>query len=317
MKSKLMLMRIFLILLFAILCSWETKAQKYVAEERDLGAKYPIDTCLLCVTYDFAYVQDTSNMKRLHDRTLLETGKNTTLYYSLYADRIDSMSYAHYVVIPRTDIARLEMGTRLLDWLEDDEHPWYCNIYTWPKDRKRLVSTRFLHEEYQYSEPVEALEWQITEQTDTIVGYLCRKAVATFRGRTWEAWFAPEIPQADGPWKLGGLPGLILKATDTKGLFCWTAIGLEQPVGRMIYDYADKALNGTNRHELVIPSHKKVKCTRKDVDRLWRRQWLASLTMYFLDGKEHIIYDMSTQKTVEIDINYIPEGYYPKLELDI
>jgi len=26
---------------------------------------------------------------------------------------------------------------------------------------------------------------------------------------------------------------------------------------------------------------------------------------------------MSTQKTVEIDINYIPEGYYPKLELDI
>lgn len=85
----------------------------------------------------------------------------------------------------------------------------------------------------------------------------------------------------------------------------------------MIYDYADKALNGTNRSGLIIPSHKKVKCSRKDVDRLWRRQWLAPMTVMFLDGEEHIIYDMSTQKTVEIDINDVPKGYYPKLELDI
>ena len=53
------------------------------------------------------------------------------------------------------------------------------------------------------------------------------------------------------------------------------------------------------------------------MDRLWRRQWLAPMTVMFLDGEEHIIYDMSTQKTVEIDINDVPKGYYPKLELDI
>lgn len=311
-------MRTFLILLSAILLSWGTaSAQHYFPELRDPGAKYPIDTCRLWVTYDFAYVEDTLDMKILHDRTLLEIGPSTSRYYSQYTDRIDSMAYLHYLEIPRTDIARLEKGIQVWNWLQPDEHPWYCDVYTFPKEKKRMVSTRFLKEEYRYDEPVEALDWRITEQTDTVAGYLCRKAVATFRGRTWEAWFAPEIPQAHGPWKLGGLPGLILKAADTEGLFRWTAIGLEQPVGRMIHDYADKALNGTNRSEPIIPSHRKVKCSRKDVDRLWRRQWLAPLTVMFLDGEEHIIYDMSTQKTVEIDINYIPEGYYPKLELDI
>ncbi len=310
-------MRTFLILLSAILFSWETVSAHYFPDLRDPGAKYPIDTCHLCVTYDFAYVEDTLDMKFLHDRTLLEIGQNTSHYYSQYTDRIDSMAYLHYVAIPRTDIARLERGIQVWDWLQPDEHPWYCDIYTWPQDRKRMVSTRFLKEEYRYDEPVEALAWRITEQTDTVAGYLCRKAVAAFRGRTWKAWFAPEIPLAQGPWKLGGLPGLILKAADTDGLFCWTAIGLEQPVDRMIYDYADKALNGTNRSGPIIPSHRKVKCSRKDVDRLWRRQWLAPMTVMFLDGEEHIIYDMSTQKTVEIDINDVPKGYYPKLELDI
>lgn len=125
------------------------------------------------------------------------------------------------------------------------------------------------------------------------------------------------MPFPYGPWKLGGLPGLILKASDADGLFVWTAIGLEQPDQRMIYDYAEKALQGLNRHPLSIPAHKQVKCKRKDFDKLWHRQWLAPMTMVFLDGEEHIIYDMSTQKTVKIDVNNVPNGYYPKLELDI
>lgn len=43
------------------------------------------------------------------------------------------------------------------------------------------------------------------------MGYSCQKATTTFRGREFNVYFAKDIPIADGPWKLNGLPGLILE----------------------------------------------------------------------------------------------------------
>lgn len=56
--------------------------------------------------------------------------------------------------------------------------------------------------------------WKIENETKEILGYQCKKATMTFRGRNYTAWFAPKIPISDGPWKFSGLPGLILEITD-------------------------------------------------------------------------------------------------------
>ena len=37
-----------------------------------------------------------------------------------------------------------------------------------------------------------------------------------------------DIPVSDGPWKLGGLPGLILEAYDKGHQYTFTAVGLER-----------------------------------------------------------------------------------------
>ena len=63
-----------------------------------------------------------------------------------------------------------------------------------------------------------------TMQRDTVR----RLATADFRGRRWTAWFATDIPISDGPWKLGGLPGLILEAYDKGHQYTFTAVGLER-----------------------------------------------------------------------------------------
>lgn len=68
-----------------------------------------------------------------------------------------------------------------------------------------------------YQEPRPQLNWQILPENKTINNLQCTKAQATFRGRTYTAWFSPEIAIPYGPWKLQGLPGLILEAADDTG----------------------------------------------------------------------------------------------------
>lgn len=78
-----------------------------------------------------------------------------------------------------------------------------------------------------YDEDYQSQDWIIQDSTKQCVGYTCRKAVCTFRGRHWTVWFAPDIPIEDGPWKLKGLPGLILEAYDSSKDYHYVAIKMK------------------------------------------------------------------------------------------
>lgn len=86
---------------------------------------------------------------------------------------------------------------------------------------------------YQTDEPYEKLQWELTDAQDSIFGYDCQSATTKYHGLTWNAYYTEEIPSGIGPWKLGGLPGLITKATDATGTHTFTLCGLmkeEQPI---------------------------------------------------------------------------------------
>ena len=40
-------------------------------------------------------------------------------------------------------------------------------------------------------------------------------------GKQWRVWYCEDIPASAGPWKLRGLPGLIVKAEDIDGIHCF------------------------------------------------------------------------------------------------
>ena len=82
--------------------------------------------------------------------------------------------------------------------------------------------------DWRYEEDWEKPEWEIIDETKEIMGFQCFKATADYRGRRWTAWFTPEIPVQDGPWKLCGLPGLILEAVDSGNVYHFVASGLKQ-----------------------------------------------------------------------------------------
>lgn len=71
-------------------------------------------------------------------------------------------------------------------------------------------------------------KWKIEKEYKTIGTFNCQKATTEFRGRTYEAWFTQAIKVNNGPWKLHGLPGLILEAYDSTGevKFLFTSINI-------------------------------------------------------------------------------------------
>ena len=69
----------------------------------------------------------------------------------------------------------------------------------------------------------------ITDETKKIGTYEVQKATARFRGRDYTAWFTSEIPLPYGPWKLVGLPGLILEAYDTNKEIYWYFKNIQYP----------------------------------------------------------------------------------------
>ena len=81
--------------------------------------------------------------------------------------------------------------------------------------------------QYRYTEPWPSMQWTLGTEKQTICGYQCQKATCHWRGRDYEAWFTSAIPLKSGPWKFGGLPELIMKIYDTKHLYTWEAVSVE------------------------------------------------------------------------------------------
>lgn len=79
---------------------------------------------------------------------------------------------------------------------------------------------------YEVVEDKEAIAWTMNDKTETICNYECQGASGEFRGKNWNVMYAEDIPTTAGPWKLQGLPGLIMSATDNEGIHTFTLIGL-------------------------------------------------------------------------------------------
>ena len=92
-------------------------------------------------------------------------------------------------------------------------------------------------------------DWKISTDKEKIGEYNTQKATLDFGGRKWTAWFTPDLPFQDGPYKFHGLPGLIVKIEDDGKNYSWELKG-NKKVKDFPVEGADKSKLYINKAEM-------------------------------------------------------------------
>ena len=173
--------------------------------------KDTIDYSEINVHYRQSVRNDTTFPDRIRvNEMFLQIGKDISKYADYNYFRNDSIYETEYY----SDMSNQELAKNVMTRARTRTDFLY--IYKKMPD-KLYVHDRAVSDRYYYVEDIPYFGWELKTDTISILGFLCNKAVCRFRGREYAAWYTPNIPVNNGPWKFCGLPGLILKVTDSKG----------------------------------------------------------------------------------------------------
>lgn len=199
----------------------------------------PKEDAILQIKYEKTVCRDT--IGRSFSRTspmVLRIGRTSSMFYPEKLMFTDSMDYFYP-----------EVRLISLDEIIKDGGKAITNLKGWEKeylfrnvhDNETMACQSFASYHIGYTEKTELPEWTIrNDSIKNILGYECIYATCTYRGRNWRAWFTPEIPLREGPWKLAGLPGVVLEAYDSGKQYVFEATSIRTgnlpKVGVFIYN---------------------------------------------------------------------------------
>jgi GLPGLI family protein len=179
--------------------------------------------CIYNYTINVSLLNSPTNEKLVETyTTILQANGSSSKFWDWNSFKKDSIMYSS-VNIPTDSFKRLKEK-----YYTKVKYLFLPVIFkNYPKE-KITVTDDIIPEDYIYSENKVDRKWTLQDGTLKVCGYDCNKAVAKFGGREWTVWYAPEITISDGPWKLYGLPGLILKASDATGTHTFEAIAIRK-----------------------------------------------------------------------------------------
>lgn len=243
-----------IVLIFIFLYSINVKAQKI--------------NYFLSATYSFDFVVDSSNESYVStEKMILLIGDKMSVYRSYDGLVIDS-SIAKQIEITdasnTNDILKMFSGKKVT-------RTQIFKDYT----KKKMVTKEYLFGDYLITDTLTAINWTIYEDTANISNFFCQKAVGTFKGRTYTVWFAPKILVYDGPWKLHGLPGLIVRAVDSRDEVKFELINLQKNIDSSKFIQFDtKTTTNVTQNEF----NKLVAAFKENPSKFIETNWKSSAT---------------------------------------
>lgn len=274
-----------IILVAGILCfcfhSMITNAQVVIniADPNEIVKADSIDELQFIAQYKLQFVPDTVHPDKLTEETMmLKVGTKSSLFHSYTRFVTDS--------IFREGMKR---NNGKFHMEHKDQNPGYINysIYKNYPSGKVCTLDQVAGSKFRCEEENEIPEWKLLPDTMTFLSYACRKATCTFKGRYYEVWYTPEIARSEGPWKLHGLPGFILKAEDQRKHYIFECTGIER---------------NKSKEPLLIHTNGSEPVSRKNLNRIYERY-----------AKDPVGYITSTSPNVKIVIkNESGESIQPK-----
>jgi len=158
-----------------------------------------LEPAKIIATYRLYYQQDSTNLAISNVEMLLFIGENISKFMS-------NSTYRNDTITRKFTSFEQEQAYYL-----NPQRPMPNIIYRLYKNypKGKLTYTEYIPSNYlRFEEDLELFHWQLKGDTATVCGYKSQKAICNFGGRSWVAWFAPELPYRHGPYKFNGLPGL-------------------------------------------------------------------------------------------------------------
>ncbi len=185
------------------------------------------DTAKVIVHYKFSHLRDTNNRDKPYtENMLLFLGKTASAYKSYDHKMQEAMmrkQVADQVAAQKGSGGPINIKVTSKGETSSTEY------YQFPVE-KRFVRKEKLITPYLIEESMPVIAWKIGNDTASFGTLHCQKATAHFKGRDYTAWFCPDLPFHSGPWKLNGLPGLIVEAYDTNKEVVFKFDGLENVI---------------------------------------------------------------------------------------
>ncbi|MFN4284905.1 MAG: GLPGLI family protein [Lacibacter sp.] len=170
------------------------------------------------IIYQFTHVKNLLAPHNPHrELMVLEFSPEAALYRSHELEKLDSILDANVGTNGNVAINKMKLPTTE-------------KIFQKFQEEEISIERSFSGQQFIYNEAKPNFNWVITDEEKNIGGFNCRMAVGSFRGRQYHAWFTFDIPISAGPWKLMGLPGLVLDAVDTTGQVKFELVRIENKV---------------------------------------------------------------------------------------
>lgn len=180
--------------------------------------KYTVlDSANYMFTYRLNFVRDTLKNRKETNSMVLLVGNNCSKFFNKFYLDYENMLQKLFQEgrVKNMDAVGLG-GTEI--------YKYYA-----PKIQKATVLLFGVRNTvYTYTEKLQMQTWKIESEKKKIHNYFCQKATTFFLGRKYIAWFTPEIPVSEGPWKFYGLPGLILEVFDENRNYHFECVGIEK-----------------------------------------------------------------------------------------
>lgn len=177
-----------------------------------VSANFCICQKVITARYLFSHVRDTLQREKPYsERMILKATSTNSIYRSYELFVFDSL------VRSGDDETLLKIPKATSEQIFTD----------FSKD-EILVIRPFLGDTFAIRSSNVNIQWKVFDSTKNIGGLTCKMAIGMYKGRVYTCWYSPEISLRSGPWKLNGLPGLIIQAYDSKKEVVFELIDLRQ-----------------------------------------------------------------------------------------